>query len=246
MCIKPSSSSGWSCCVEKMRYPKYVKKFRLCQCGECHILSLAEVDVVILCGGLSTRLRPALPPDTPKALALIDDKPFIEILLRYLIVQGFRRFIMALGYGHERIKERYSSSTLFNYFGTEEVELAWDYSHVLLGTGGSVLHAKPQIQSETFVVINGDTLCELPYRNVIDLHLEIGKAFTVCRGRDQTANGTYVIRKSALWNRPIEAFDLDDALAREDVNRLFYDVPYQDIGTPERLRRFRRPARYDY
>jgi bifunctional N-acetylglucosamine-1-phosphate-uridyltransferase/glucosamine-1-phosphate-acetyltransferase GlmU-like protein len=229
-----------------MHYPRYIKKIRRCQCGACNILSLAEVDVVVLCGGLSTRLRSALPSNTPKALALIDGKPFIEILLRYLISQGFRRFIMALGDGHEHIKERYTSSTLFNYFGTEEIELVWDYSHVLLGTGGSVLHARPQIESETLVVVNGDTLCELPYRNVVDLHLESGKAFTVCRGRDQQANGTYVIRKSALWNQPIEAFDLDDALRNEDVNRLFYDIPYQDIGTPERLQRFRRPARYDY
>jgi NDP-sugar pyrophosphorylase family protein len=198
-----------------------------------------DIDVVVLCGGLSTRLRPALPPGTPKAMVLIDGRPFIEILLRYLVSQGFRRFVMALGYGYQHLTERYANTRLFNYFDTDDIELIWDYSHVLLGTGGSVLHAMDLIESPSFVVVNGDTLCRLPYQNIIELHMESGKNFTVCRGRDQKPNGTYVINRDGIWQRPIEAFDLDEALAKEDVNSLFYDIPYEDIGTPERLRNFR-------
>ncbi len=201
---------------------------------------MKNFDVIVLCGGLSTRLRSALPPGKPKAMVLIDDKPFIEILIRYLVSQGFGRFVMALGYGYQHITERYTSSRLFNYFGTDDIELVWDYSHVLLGTGGSVLHAVDLVETPTFAVVNGDTLCKLPYQNVVELHLESGKNFTVCRGRDQKPNGTYVINRDGIWDRPIEAFDLDEALAQGDVNSLFYDIPYGDIGTPDRLNEFRR------
>ena len=52
----------------------------------------SKIDTVILAGGLGTRLRPKL-NNKPKCLAIINGKPFIDILLDNCIAQGLKRFI---------------------------------------------------------------------------------------------------------------------------------------------------------
>ena len=56
--------------------------------------------VIILAGGLGTRLRSVL-PDTPKCLAPINNKPFIAQLIVFLKKQGINKFIFSLGYKSE-------------------------------------------------------------------------------------------------------------------------------------------------
>ena len=42
------------------------------------------MEVIILAGGLGTRLRSAIGNEIPKCMAPIDNKPFLWYLLRYL------------------------------------------------------------------------------------------------------------------------------------------------------------------
>lgn len=58
---------------------------------------LADIDVVVLCKGLGTRLR-SVSPDQPKSLMPFDGKPFIEILMESLLPFGFKRFVLRVGY----------------------------------------------------------------------------------------------------------------------------------------------------
>ena len=53
---------------------------------------LGRTPVVILAGGLGTRLREAV-PDLPKALAPIGDKSFLRILIELLASRGARKFV---------------------------------------------------------------------------------------------------------------------------------------------------------
>ena len=60
-----------------------------------------EMDVVILAGGLGTRLRPAV-SDLPKCMAPVDGKPFLYYQLLYLSRFPFiKKIILSLGYKHE-------------------------------------------------------------------------------------------------------------------------------------------------
>ena len=63
---------------------------------------LKDIDVVILCGGLGTRLRSAV-SDRPKALAKIDDKTFLDVLIDDLLKHGFKNIILCVGYLKEQI-----------------------------------------------------------------------------------------------------------------------------------------------
>ena len=122
---------------------------------------LSKVDVLILCGGKGTRLSQVI-KDKPKSLAPIKGKPFLDILVEDLLQQGFRRIIFCVGYLKEQIIERYLSRTDAEFFFSEEEDL--------LGTGGAINNALPMISSNTFFVINGDSLCPVEFKDFYHFH----------------------------------------------------------------------------
>src|SRR5262249_41662980 len=94
--------------------------------------TLVETPVVILCGGLGTRLRPVL-ADVPKGLAPVGDRPFLEIQLELLRGQGARRFVLCVGHLAGQIRQTFGDG------GRWGVRI--DYSvegDRLLGTGGAL------------------------------------------------------------------------------------------------------------
>ena len=88
------------------------------------------VDVVILAGGLGTRLRTVL-RDRPKAMADIKGKPFISLLFDQLTRIGFKKVVVSTGYREEVIRQ---------YFGQhyENMELIYSNEAEPLGTGGAL------------------------------------------------------------------------------------------------------------
>ena len=59
-------------------------------------------DVVILCGGLGTRLRSVV-SDRPKPMAMVHDRPFLAFVVEQLVRSGFQRLIFCTGYKGEWI-----------------------------------------------------------------------------------------------------------------------------------------------
>ena len=64
--------------------------------------ALAECPVMILAGGLGTRLKSVV-SDRPKGLAPVGDQPFLEIQICLLRDQGARRFVLCVGHGAAQI-----------------------------------------------------------------------------------------------------------------------------------------------
>lgn len=60
--------------------------------------------VVLMVGGLGTRLRP-LTDDCPKPLLKIGNKPILETILESFIDSGFHRFYLAVNYKAQMIEE---------------------------------------------------------------------------------------------------------------------------------------------
>ncbi len=89
----------------------------------------SDTDVIILCGGLGTRLKSAV-PDRPKPMALIGDKPFLEILINWAGAQGFARFILAVGHKAGMVREHFSKRAGREYVFSEEPQP--------LGTAGAL------------------------------------------------------------------------------------------------------------
>jgi len=106
----------------------------------------------VLAGGLGTRLRSVV-SEVPKPMALVDEKPFLEHLLKYWISQGISKFIISVSYMRDSI---------INYFGDNYQGIPVEYfiEKNPLGTGGGLIKIANQL-SDTFAVINGDTFFEI-------------------------------------------------------------------------------------
>lgn len=121
-------------------------------------------EAIILAGGFGTRLSHVV-SDVPKPMAPVYGKPFLTYLIDRLIDAGIRRVILATGYKHECIE---------SYFGTSYrgIEIVYSQETTPLFTGGALLQAAQKIQSEDFVVLNGDTLFDIDLQKLYDFHVQ--------------------------------------------------------------------------
>ncbi len=119
---------------------------------------------IILAGGLGTRLR-TLVNDRPKPMAPIKEKPFLQYLLNYWEMQGISKFIISVGYLHEKITSYFGSN-----FNSSSIEYVFE--DVPLGTGGGLLNCirEKNIKSP-FLLLNGDTYFKVDLRLMEDLFL---------------------------------------------------------------------------
>lgn len=140
-------------------------------------MSLAEHDVVILAGGLGTRLRSVL-PDRQKVLAPVAGDPFVTRLFALLARHGARRCVLALGHRAEDAlpllpvwRER---------FGLEIVPSIEDRP---LGTGGALRLALDQCRGDTVLAMNGDSYVDADLSGLAQAHARHGGAATLCAAR---------------------------------------------------------------
>ncbi|MDW8136533.1 MAG: nucleotidyltransferase family protein [Thermodesulfobacterium sp.] len=116
-------------------------------------------ECLILAGGFGTRLR-SIVSNVPKPMALIQGKPFLEYLLKYLSSQGITKVVLSVGYLREKI---------INYFGKHfaGMEIVYSIEDEPLGTGGAILKAKALL-GEAFFIVNGDTLFKLKFSELYE------------------------------------------------------------------------------
>ena len=119
-------------------------------------------DVAILAGGLGSRLQPVI-GDLPKTLAPIGGKPFIEFVLQQVGVFGFGRVVLCCGYRAERIR-----NLLGNAYG--DLRLSYSIEDRPLGTAGALRAGLHLINTDTMVVLNGDSFCALDFERLIRFH----------------------------------------------------------------------------
>ena len=144
--------------------------------------------VVILAGGLATRLRPVT-ETIPKALVDVNGEPFIAHQLRLLHSHGIERVILCVGYLGEMIQQYTGDGS---WFGVR-VEFVFDGPR-LLGTAGAIKQAIPVI-GDNFFVLYGDSYLPCEYRAIQDAFRTSGKQalMTVFRNSGQwdTSNVEY-------------------------------------------------------
>jgi NDP-sugar pyrophosphorylase family protein len=116
--------------------------------------------VVILAGGLATRLGP-ITQATPKALVDVNGEPFIVHQLRLLKDRRIENVVLCVGYLGEQILERIGNGHNFGL----RVQYSFDGPR-LLGTGGAIKKALPMLDSPGFFILYGDAYLECDYADV--------------------------------------------------------------------------------
>ncbi|MDC0190307.1 sugar phosphate nucleotidyltransferase [Rhodospirillales bacterium] len=124
---------------------------------------LQNIDVIILAGGLGTRLSPVL-NGKPKLLAPICGEPYIEFILKWLLSFGVRRIILALGYLASDVEEYLKSNQ------KDGIEIVCSVEPEPLGTAGGLAKASDYIQGTLALVMNGDSFVDADLCKLIDLH----------------------------------------------------------------------------
>lgn len=126
-----------------------------------------KTTVIILAGGLATRLHP-LTHDFPKVLLDISGKPFLFHQIEKLEEQNFEDVIVSVGYKGELVEEALKESKWQRADSPLRVKVVYDGDE-LLGTGGAVLKILKENGdvSDPFMVIYGDSYLPGDYREMI-------------------------------------------------------------------------------
>jgi NDP-sugar pyrophosphorylase family protein len=103
------------------------------------------MTVVILAGGLGTRLRSVV-ADKPKVLARVHGKPFLSLLLDQLAAAGIRSAVLCTGYLGEQVQAEFGDS-----YGS--IRLAYSQESSPLGTAGALRLALPIINTNCVLVL---------------------------------------------------------------------------------------------
>jgi D-glycero-alpha-D-manno-heptose 1-phosphate guanylyltransferase len=223
----------------------------------------ANLDVLILCGGLGTRLKKS-GHNGPKPMVEINGRPFLDILIEYISSFGFRRFILCAGFKSEIIE---------NYFCKKNDENTYVISseNKPLGTAGGIKNAEAHILSSSFIVLNGDSFCQSNLKEFAEFHYSSNASASITittvddvneygsvivnekqeiagfkektnqiSGRGLVNAGIYIFRKKILnIFSPERKISLENEILPSLVGQgLFGFITKQklfDIGTPERL-----------
>jgi N-acetyl-alpha-D-muramate 1-phosphate uridylyltransferase len=118
------------------------------------------IPIIVLAGGLATRLRP-ITEHIPKSLIEINGIPFVLHQLKLFKRQGIEWVHFCLGHLGERV-EHVIESSIFS----KEMRITYSYDgDKLLGTGGAIMKAIPQLP-EQFFITYGDSYLEIDYKDV--------------------------------------------------------------------------------
>jgi D-glycero-alpha-D-manno-heptose 1-phosphate guanylyltransferase len=129
------------------------------------------MEAIVLAGGLGTRLASRL-EGTPKAMAPVAGRPFLEILLKQLESAGCGRVLLSVGHLRGVIQD---------HFGPAFEGLALEYvvEEEPLGTGGAMRRALERASEKAVLVLNGDTFLDADYAAMLRFHQAQGSALTI-------------------------------------------------------------------
>jgi len=218
-------------------------------------------EAIILAGGFGTRLQKVV-QDTPKPMALINDRPFLEYQINYLKNYGVEHVILSVGYLSEQIIEHFKDS--FN-----GVEIEYAIENTPLGTGGGIKLAFNKLKTREAIVVNGDTIFDINIKDFYTKHKEKESNFSLAlrnvpevkrygnvltddnsrilkfaekgmfSGRGIINGGTYIINTNFFNEVPLpEKFSLEtDVFERYCSSYSFFGFQFEDyfldIGIPE-------------
>ncbi|MHB8258902.1 MAG: nucleotidyltransferase family protein [Bacteroidia bacterium] len=121
-------------------------------------------EAIIVAGGFGTRLQEVV-KDVPKPMALVNDQPFLDYLLKYLAHYEIKRVVLSVGYLSKKIIEHYGNSY-------EGMDLSYAIEKIPLGTGGGIRLAIEQCKETDVLVLNGDSFFGIDLRSFYNKHSE--------------------------------------------------------------------------
>lgn len=167
------------------------------------------MDVVILCGGKGTRLSEETNLK-PKPMVEIGGKPILWHIMKYYSSFGYNRFILALGYKADYIKEYFLNYKVTNsdfttnlqpntppVFHNSAEESNWEITFINTGLetlkGGRIKRIEKYLKSDNFHLTYGDGVSNVDLDKLVKFHENHKKLATVSAVRPPSRFGEMVI-----------------------------------------------------
>ena len=122
------------------------------------------MQAMILAAGLGTRLKP-ITDELPKALVEVNGKTLLEIAIRNLIENDFRRIVINVHHFADKVKDFINKNTF-----AADIFIS-DESDLLLDTGGGIKHAQKYFDDSPILVHNVDIISNLNLKEFYQFHL---------------------------------------------------------------------------
>ena len=128
--------------------------------------------VILMVGGLGTRLRP-LTNDVPKPMLDVGNKPILHTIVENFVKYGYTDIIMCVNYKSEIIKEYFGNGDKFG------VKIEYVLESQRMGTAGalSLLKERPK---DDFFVMNGDLLTNVNFEYLHEYHKDSNACASIC------------------------------------------------------------------
>jgi len=150
------------------------------------------MNLLVLAGGFGTRLKPVL-PDSPKALAPVNNKPFIFYQIENWISQGVNSIVFLLYNQSESIIE-YLEKIMKDEF--KNCKIKWIVEPRKLDTGGSVAHAVSRLNlKNNFLLTNADTWLS---RGIFEIQSCLSPAIVIIKKENTNRYGNVLFDKNFI------------------------------------------------
>lgn len=213
------------------------------------------MKAIILAAGRGDRMRP-LTDHTPKPLLKVGGKPLIVWHIENLKNAGFEDIVINIAWLGDLISKELGDGSQFGvnlHYSDEQKEGA-------LETAGGIIKALPLLNTEPFLVVNGDVWCNYPYSNLHQLKKGDLAHLILVDNPEHNAKGDFAIIDSRVNEKGIEKFTfsgigyyhpdlfrdlaqgkrplaplLREKMREHQISGEHFSGDWRDIGTPERL-----------
>jgi glucose-1-phosphate cytidylyltransferase len=171
------------------------------------------MKIIILCGGLGTRLGLETKM-TPKPMVKIGGKPILEHIINIYTKYGFKHFILALGYKGKIIQEYFKNNSNIKCVNTG----------LKSNTGARLYKLKKYFnENENFMLTYGDGLSNQNIKKLLNFHIKHKKIGTITAVRPPARFGEVIIKKKIL----VDKFQEKPRVSSSWINGGFFVFNYK-------------------
>lgn len=134
--------------------------------------NIKQNKVVLMVGGLGTRLRP-LTEHIPKPMLKVGNKPILETIIEGFHNHGFINFVLCVNYKKEVIQNYFKNGEAFG------VNIEYIEEKQPMGTAGALSLLQEEV-TEPIFVMNGDLLTQVNFSQLLKFHVETNSVGTMC------------------------------------------------------------------